>query len=315
VDGCARQRGATAFVAQVISSMRSREHEPVLVAEVVRLLAVAPGQVVVDGTVGLGGHAAVLAPLLSPGGVYLGVDVDGQMLERARQLLADAPAEIIRLIQASYTDLPEVLEREGLTRVDHVLLDLGINSAQLDDSERGFSFDRDGPLDMRFDRSDQTRALDIINSASEEELADMFYNYGQESASRRIARRICQVRHAGRITTTKALAAAVESSGIPGGKTHPATRVFQALRIAVNGELRNLETFLEQVTDLIRPGGKLAVISFHSLEDGLVKRFLREAKQAGTFRELTKRPVIAEPAERGRNPRSRSAKLRVAERL
>jgi 16S rRNA (cytosine1402-N4)-methyltransferase len=310
-----RQRGATAFVAQVISSMRSREHEPVLVAEVVRLLAVAPGQVVVDGTVGLGGHAAVLAPLLSPGGVYLGVDVDGQMLERARQLLADAPAEIIRLIQASYTDLPEVLEREGLTRVDHVLLDLGINSAQLDDSERGFSFDRDGPLDMRFDRSDQTRALDIINSASEEELADMFYNYGQESASRRIARRICQVRHAGRITTTKALAAAVESSGIPGGKTHPATRVFQALRIAVNGELRNLETFLEQVTDLIRPGGKLAVISFHSLEDGLVKRFLREAKQAGTFRELTKRPVIAEPAERGRNPRSRSAKLRVAERL
>lgn len=295
--------------------MSAREHEPVLVTEIVRLLEPSPGQVMVDGTVGLGGHAAAIAPLLAPDGIYLGVDVDEKMLERARHFLAEAPADVIRLIQASYTDLPAVLEREGLTQVDHVLLDLGINSAQLDDAQRGFSFDRDGPLDMRFDRETRTQALDIVNGYSEEQLADVFYHYGQENASRRIAKRICQVRHQGRITTTKALAAAVESAGTSGGKTHPATRVFQALRIAVNGELDNLKQFLEQVTDLIRPGGKLAVISFHSLEDGLVKQFLRAAKQAGTFIELTKRPIIADPHERSRNPRSRSAKLRVAERL
>lgn len=301
--------------------MPAREHEPVLVTEIVRLLDPASGQIMVDGTVGLAGHAMAIAPRLAPGGIYLGVDVDGQMLERAKQLIAanladDQPAaDVIRLIQASYTDLPAVLERQGLTQVDHVLLDLGINSAQLDDGERGFSFDRDGPLDMRFDQHAQNKALDIINGYSEEQLADVFFHFGQENASRRIAKRICQVRHQGRITTTKALAAAVESAGATGGKTHPATRVFQALRIAVNGELNNLEQFLDQVTDLIRPGGKLAVISFHSLEDGLVKKFLRAAKQAGTFKELTKRPIIAEPHERSRNPRSRSAKLRVAERL
>lgn len=296
--------------------MQSREHEPVLVAEIVRLLAVQPGQVVADGTVGLGGHATVLAPLLEPGGTYLGVDLDKHMLARAQEILRDTPAgELTRLVQASYADLPQILMREGFEQVDHILLDLGINSAQLDDGGRGFSFDRDGPLDMRFNQKAQTKALDIINGHTEEQLADIFYHYGQESASRRIAKRICQVRHQGRITTTRALAAAVESSGISGGKVHPATRVFQALRIAVNGELDNLKALLEQATDLIKVGGKLAIISFHSLEDGLVKQFLRTAKQLGTFQELTKRPIIAEPQERSRNPRSRSAKLRVAERL
>ena len=192
-----------------------------------------------------------------------------------------------------------------------MLLDLGVNSAQLADAARGFSFDRDGPLDMRYDREARETALEIVNSWGERELADLFYEFGQEGMSRRIAKRICQVRHSGRITTTRVLAAAVESAcgGEAGGPINAATRVFQALRVRVNRELENLERFLSNVAARLRPGGKLAVISFHSLEDGLVKRFVR---QTDGFEEITKRPVVAEEQERRRNPRSRSAKLRVA---
>jgi 16S rRNA (cytosine1402-N4)-methyltransferase len=193
-----------------------------------------------------------------------------------------------------------------------------VNSAQLADATRGFSLERDGPLDMRFDRSQKRQALDLVNSLSERELADLFYEFGQEGMSRKIARRICQMRHGSRITTTQMLARAVESAfaaaGRSGGRTHPATRVFQALRVAVNRELENLRTFLDHVTSALRAGGTLVIISFHSLEDGMVKRFLRDARSAGTFEELTREPVIAEPAERERNPRSRSAKLRAARR-
>jgi 16S rRNA (cytosine1402-N4)-methyltransferase len=173
---------------------------------------------------------------------------------------------------------------------------------------------------MRFDRRQKRKAIDLVNGMSERELADLFYQFGQEGLSRKIARRICRVRHAARIRTTRELARAVESAVEPGkparrGRIHPATRVFQALRVAVNRELDNLQAFLGQAARHLRPGGKLAVLSFHSLEDGRVKRFLREAKEAGTMRELTRRPVVADADERRANPRSRSAKLRVAERL
>jgi 16S rRNA (cytosine1402-N4)-methyltransferase len=295
-------------------------HEPVLVEPVVRLLAPRAGQVVLDGTVGVGGHAAALIPRISPGGQYIGIDLDEAMLSMARGRLAEVPADVVRLFRGNFADFPDFLRRVGLAQVDHMLLDLGVNSAQLEDPGRGFSFDRDGPLDMRFDRTQKKQAADLVNGMSERDLADLFYQFGQEGASRRIAKRICQARHGARIRTTKQLARAVESAvtsggARPRGKIHPATRVFQALRVAVNRELESLERFLDQVPGHLRPGGRLAVISFQSLEDGIVKRFLRAAHLEGTLRELGKRPVVADRLERAANPRSRSAKLRVAERL
>ncbi|MFH1746308.1 MAG: 16S rRNA (cytosine(1402)-N(4))-methyltransferase RsmH [Planctomycetota bacterium] len=293
------------------------EHQPVLVLPLLKLLEPRPGETILDGTVGLGGHAAALIPRIMPGGRYIGIDWDDEMLSEARSRLSAQSMEGVELCCGNYAEFPEVLGARTPQRVDHLLLDLGVNSAQVSEPTRGFSFERDGPLDMRYDRQQKQKALDLINGLSENDMADLFFQYGQEGLSRKIARRICQVRHEGRITTTRTLAQAVESAvsaqGQRGGKLHPATRVFQALRICVNRELENLEAFLGLVRDYLAPGGKLAVISFHSLEDGIVKRFLRGAK--AEFEELTRRPVIADPAERRANPRSRSAKLRVARRL
>lgn len=295
------------------------EHDPVLLDHVLRLLDPRPGQVILDGTVGLGGHAAALLPRIAPGGRYIGLDLDEDMLSVARDRLAGASGVLVELFQANFADFPAVLQRVGLDCVHHMLLDLGVNSAQLADGARGFSFDRDGPLDMRFDRRQENRALDLVNRLSERELADLFFYNAQETNSRKIAKRICQVRHHGRITTTLALARAVESAQPPrrgvSGRIHPATRVFQALRIAVNAELENLRQFLAHALGFLRPGGRLAIISFHSLEDGLVKQFVRAQKAAGTMNEITRRPVVADAAERDANPRSRSAKLRVAQRV
>ena len=293
------------------------EHQPVLVEPLLSLLDPQPGDVVLDGTVGLGGHAAVLIPRIMPGGRYIGLDVDAEMVAEARTRLARTTSEGVDVVQRNYAEFPGVLSALRLQRVDELLLDLGANSAQFDDASRGFSFDRDGPLDMRYDREQQTCALDLVNALSENDLADLFYRFGQEGLSRKIARRICQVRRDGRIRSTCVLARAVESAhaaaGDAGvGRIHPATRVFQALRVAVNRELENLEAFLEHVLEFLSPGGKLAVISFHSLEDGIVKRFLRKVKPE--LKELTSRPVVADQAERRANPRSRSAKLRVAQR-
>lgn len=283
-----------------------------------RLLNPQPGEIFLDGTVGLGGHALALAPRLLPSGRYIGLDLDSEMLSVARERLADLPEGLITLRQANYVDFPAVLAELGIAQVDHVLLDLGVNSAQLAQAERGFSFDMEGPLDMRFDRGQKTRALDLVNTLSERELSDLFYEFGQEGMSRKIAKRICQVRHEARITTTGALARAVESvhaaEGARPGKVHAATRVFQALRVAVNRELDNLKRVLAEIPQFLRAGGKLAVIAFHSLEDGIVKEFLRAEKAAGRMNEITKRPEIADEHERLANPRSRSAKLRVGER-
>lgn len=297
------------------------QHEPVLVTPLRELLRLQPGQTFLDGTLGLAGHALALLPHILPDGKYVGLDLDPLMIATAGQRLADAGLGAACLLRhASYTDVGAVLEDLGWPGVDGILLDLGVNSAQLDDPVRGFSFDRDGPLDMRFNRQQQRQAVDLINAMSESELADLFYEYGQETASRKIAKRICQARHTTRINSTLALARLIEGLVRSGevrasGRLHPATRVFQSLRIAVNAELDNLRRFLAGVTGWLRPGGKLAVISFHSLEDGMVKEFLREARRTGTFAELTKRPVVADPQERDQNPRSRSAKLRVAQRV
>jgi len=296
------------------------EHQPVLVEQVLRWLDPRPGQVILDGTVGLGGHAAALLPTILPSGRYIGLDLDETMLNVARARLATMVETGVDLVEANFAEFSDILTRLGVREVDHMLLDLGVNSAQLADPARGFSFDREGPLDMRFSRKQRNRALDLVNALPEQELADLFYHNAQEGASRKIAKRICQVRHEARITTTLALAQAVASvfeSGraVRPRKMHPATRVFQALRIAVNDELDNLQRFLTQAADHLRPGGRLAVISFHSLEDGIVKKAFRKAKTAGTLEEITRRPVVGDPAERQANPRCRSAKLRVAQRL
>ena len=309
----ARLRLARGHAGRRVVTDPQPEHQPVLVAPLLRLLAPVPGQVIIDGTVGLGGHASKLIPAIMPAGRYVGLDLDEELLAEARVRLS---GEGIELIKANYAEFPGVLELLGLQRVDVLFLDLGVNSAQLADPARGFSFDRDGPLDMRYDREQECQALELVNALNENDLADLFYQFGQEGASRKIARRICQVRREGRIRTTRVLASAVESAysstGRRPGKISPATRVFQALRVAVNHELENLEWFLSHALDFLAPGGKLAIISFHSLEDGLVKRFLRSVKDE--MEELTRRPVIADQAERRANPRSRSAKLRVARR-
>ncbi|TWT40367.1 Ribosomal RNA small subunit methyltransferase H [Phycisphaerae bacterium RAS1] len=294
------------------------EHQPVLVAEVLRHLDPQPGQVVLDGTVGLGGHAAAILPRILPGGRFIGLDLDDLVLASARRRLAEFGGAV-ELVKANYAEFTEVLKTRGLQRVELLLLDLGVNSAQLADPARGFSFDRDGPLDMRFNQDQKKKAIDLVNGLGERELADLFYEFGQEGLSRKIAKRICHARHSGRITTTLQLARAVEAAvvgegGARSGKTHPATRVFQALRVAVNDEYDNLKRFLAVAPEHLAPGGRLAVISFHSIEDGLVKRSLRDACAAGLLEELTDRPDVASPRERGTNPRSRSAKLRVARR-
>lgn len=276
------------------------------------------GAVVLDGTVGLGGHAEALTPLVLPGGRYIGLDLDEAMLSVARERLSPW-GDAVYLERANYAEFPQVLATLSVTQVDHMLLDLGVNSAQVNDAARGFSFDRDGPIDMRYDRSRGRPAAELVNALTENELSDLFYEFGQEELSRKIAKRICQMRRHGRILTTAVLARAVESavsaSGrAPRGRVHPATRVFQALRIAVNHELENLRRFLRQSIAALRVGGTLSVISFQSLEDGIVKQFFREARAEGTLEELTRRPVVADESEREENPRSRSAKLRVARR-
>lgn len=309
-----------ALIGEAMSGAQQREHEPVLVTQVQRLLCPKPGDVFVDGTVGLGGHAEALIPSITPGGVYIGLDIDAALLPSARERLGVIDGVRLHLEHASYVDLPDVLARLGVAQVDHILLDVGVNSAQLSDAARGFSFERDGPLDMRFDREQKLQAVDLVNGLSESELADLFYEFGQEQHSRKIAKRICHVRHSSRITTTRSLATAVAALFGPAGlaasgKIHPATRVFQALRVAVNSELENLTRALPVAEKSLKPGGKLAVICFHSLEDGIVKRYLREAKAAGTMVELTRRPEIADAQEREQNPRSRSAKLRVGQKV
>lgn len=296
----------------------SYEHEPVLVGPILSGLDPRPGDIVVDATVGLGGHAAALIPRILPGGRYIGLDLDERMLAAARLGLA-AFSDVIHLEKSNYAEFGAVLDRLGIGLVRLILADVGVNSAQLDDPTRGFLFDQEAPLDMRFDPSQKLTATDLVNSLSERELADVIFEYGQDTLSRRIAKRICQVRHDARITTTGALARAVESvhsaMGDAPGKRHPATRVFQALRIAVNRELENLEKLVAVAPNRLADGGRIAVISFHSLEDGIVKRAFRGPREGGVLREITKRPIVADDAERRANPRSRSAKLRIAERI
>jgi len=275
------------------------------------LLAVSAGGFWVDGTVGLGGHAHEILKRSAPDGRLLGLDRDEQALELSGARLREY-GERVRLEHADYRALPRLLQEEAAPR--GVMLDLGVSSLQLDAAERGFSFQREGPLDMRMDQSGGPTAADLVNRLPERELADLIYQFGEERASRRVARAIVYARAKARLRTTTELAAvvrrAVPRSGPRG--IDPATRTFQALRIAVNEELRGLGDCLEGVAARLPEGGRLAVIAFHSLEDREVKQAFRALSTRG-FRLLTKKPLRPGPAEEARNPRARSARLRAIE--
>jgi len=294
-------------------------HIPVLPKEVVELLSPQAGETVVDATLGLGGHARLLAGQLGPTGLLIGIDVDPENLSAARERLAGAACRV-ELVQGNFADIEALLRGAGTESVDVIFADLGVSSTHLDQAERGFSFQKDGPLDMRMDPALSVTASDLVNRLKERDLGDMIYRNSQESASRVIARRICEVRREGRITTTLRLAKVVaDALGVDPdsrwSKTHPATRVFQALRMEVNDELNNLDRLLKAAPNVLRPGGRIGVISFHSLEDKQVKLDFRQRKNDNLYRIVTAKPVVAEEDERRTNPRSRSAKFRVAERI
>ena len=284
-------------------------HKPVLAAEVLSLLDIRPGMRVVDGTLGGGGHMRLFTEAVGSDGLVIGVDRDPAAIERAARELAGQP---VRFAQANFRDLPEVLDAVGLERVDRVLLDVGLSSDQLADHTRGFSFDSEGPLDLRFDPTEGEPAWRMINRMRPETLADLIHEFGEERFSRRIARRIAAAREREPIRSARDFARLV-ASAIPQQKPppriHPATRTFQALRIAVNEELKSLRIALERIPTRLAADGRLAVIAFHSLEDRLVKEAFRNAQ---VWEPLTRGPVEAGDDEVLRNSRSRSAKLRVA---
>ena len=287
-------------------------HTSVLPAEVMSFLAVKPGMRVVDGTLGGGGHTRLLAEAVGPEGLVIAIDRDPAAIERGARELAGLP---VRFAQANYCDLPEVLDALSIDAVDAVLLDIGLSSDQLADRARGFSFDAEGPLDLRFDPTEGEPAWRIVNRMKPESLADIIYEFGEERHSRRIARKIAAVREKEPIHSAREFARLVVSAiprQHPPPRIHPATRTFQALRIAVNQELKSLRIALERIPQRLVPGGRLAVISFHSLEDRLVKRAFRNPQ---VWDCLTRSPIEASPEELAANPRSRSAKLRVARRV
>lgn len=286
-------------------------HIPVLTAEVLEGLDPQPGQWVVDGTLGGGGHARELLDRVGPEGHLIGLDRDPNAVEETQTRF---PEENATLIAANYSDMPEILLHHGVPLVDCILLDLGLSSDQLADRDRGFSFQSEGALDLRFNPMAGESAARLVNRLSEKHLADLIYAFGEERFSRRIARKIVKRRHENKIETSAQLAALVRSC-IPKSKTQsidPATRTFQALRIAVNDELKWLKSAMQRLPDLLQPGGRIAVISFHSLEDRIVKQALNENSELEV---LTRKPIQASETELANNPRSRSAKLRIARRL
>jgi len=291
------------------------EHFPVLLKESVQILSEIKPKLAIDATVGLGGHAYELLRQ-NPDLYLVGVDKDEEALERAAQRLKPFEGRF-SLYKADYEDLDEVLKQEGLEQVDAILMDLGVSMLQLKTPERGFSFKEDAPLDMRMDQSQRLTAFDVVNRYKEAELFRIIKEYGEERFARQIARAIAKERLKKPIETTAELAAIVERA-IPRGfykKIHPATKTFQAIRMEVNKELEHLTRALAKLPRLLKSGGRAAVISFHSLEDRIVKRTFKRFEEENLMKVLTKKPITPSPQEVEKNPPSRSAKLRAAERL
>lgn len=291
-------------------------HQPALVHEVVEFLTPRPGRLVVDCTVGTGGHSLAILPRVLPEGRLVAVDCDPEALRLAEQRVAEFVPQVT-CVHGNYRDLPTILARLGISQVDGILADLGMSSFQVDCAARGFSFLKDGPLDMRMDPTQGATAADLLTRLTLEELAGMLETYGGERFARRIARRIVQARREQPITTTRQLARLVREA-CPAtarrGRLHPATRTFQALRVVVNDELGALRALLHQLPDLLASGGRAVILTFHSLEDRLVKRAFAAGARDGIWSVLTKKPVRPTPTEVSRNPRARSAKLRAVER-
>ncbi len=292
-------------------------HTPVLPQQVLETLAPAPGKIILDCTLGRGGHAGLILPRLAPGGRYIGLDADPANVQYVRAAHPNPPVELT-LLHRNFADAPGVIAELGSGGVDGVLADLGWASTQIADPQRGFSFMTDGPLDMRLDPTQGLTAAELVNGLDQRELADLIWRYGEERFSRRIAQKIVDERRLQPITTTGRLAQICAAAYGPArhrSRIDPATRTFQALRIAVNDELDRLRTLLELLPSLLKPGGRGVFISFHSLEDRLVKHAFRDLASNDRARVLTKKPLTADEAERAANPRSRSAKLRAIARI
>ncbi len=300
-------------------------HTPVLVSEVCELLVNDLSGIYVDGTFGLGGHTKALSALLNVDATLIGIDQDQTALAQFPPSLVQ---QSLHLVCTNFENLNQVLNDLNINKVHGILLDLGLNSFSLDDPERGFAFSLPGPLDMRFDRSNELTAEIVVNTYSQEQLANIIYRYGEERNSRRIARRIVEMRTSKKLTRSDELKQAVMKSVDPRFRNKSLARVFQAFRIEVNREMDVLAQVLDAATDVLVPGGRLAVISYHSLEDRMVKMHFRELsrdvpRQPGMvdtevkipfLKRITGKPVVAQPSEASQNPRARSAKLRVAER-
>lgn len=280
------------------------KHIPVLLEEVIEGLQLSPGDKVIDATLGLAGHTKAMLSIIGAKGKVYGFDRDARNLALAKQELANA--KNVECIHASFGDM----NRFELPQVQAILFDLGFSSLHVDEAQRGFSFMQDGPLDMRYDTSQGVTAEEIVNGWSKDELAKLFRLYGEEPRAFRIAKAIFDARRKERITTTRQLAELVEQSIGRSGKAHPATRIFQAIRIAVNDEFGEIERGLQAAEELLAPGGRIAVISFHSLEDRLIKRWFKSSEQLEI---ITKKPIIPTREESLNNSRARSAKLRIAQ--
>jgi len=292
-------------------------HDPVLLAEVLEHLNPQPGHVVIDCTLGRGGHASEIARRIAPNGTLLALDVDPKNLDFARARLSEFPH--VRFFHANFAELDDVLEAAKIQKIDSLLADLGLSTNQFLDPVYGMSFANEGPLDMRIDPRIPESAADLVNTLREDTLANVLYDLAQERYSRRIASKIVQARRISPITSTLRLAEivrqALPSRAYAQERIDPATRTFMALRMKVNREVENLESLLGLIPQILKPAGRAGVISFHSTEDRLVKQAFRSAEQTGQMRVLTRKPLTPTDNEAWRNPRSRSAKLRLAERM
>ncbi len=299
--------------------MSKNFHNPVMSKEVLDGLSLAPGKTIVDATVGTAGHSEQIIEKILPAGKLVCIDRDKESLEVARKRLLRFSNSTV-FIHGNFSDLEKILNHEGIKKIDGILFDLGISSFQLDNAERGFTFQQDGPLDMRLDRDSYISAYDLVNNLHEDEISHLLWNFGQERWHRRIARVLVEQRQKSPISTTAQLADMVDRA-IPYRyrrgyrKIHPATRTFQAIRIAVNRELEALETAINQAIGILTKKSRICVISFHSLEDRIAKHSFRKAAHTGLVKIITPKPATPLWSEIESNPRSRSAKLRVAERI
>ncbi|MCG2676655.1 16S rRNA (cytosine(1402)-N(4))-methyltransferase RsmH [bacterium] len=290
------------------------EHIPVLLDEIIKYLNCMGNKVIVDCTIGEGGHAEKILENLGSSGILLGIDQDQDALVAARKRLASFGERVV-LIWDNFTNLEKILKEKGIEKIDGILFDLGISSLQLNRRDRGFSFLKEGPLDMRMNKAQKINASELINKTCYKELQNILYELGEKRWARRIARAIVRERGKGPVTTTTQLARIIERAVPYRGRIHPATRAFQALRIEVNRELENLKEILPQAVDSLRKGGRICIVSYHSLEDRIVKNSFKEFARQGRIEILTKKPIISQEEEIRINPRSRSAKLRVGERI